>query len=83
MTSASFDAGRRLIEFVDRCDDVLFLISGGGSACVEVPIDGIDERELIEYNATLVASGLADPQGMAAALKMGARLSRSRRDRKG
>jgi hydroxypyruvate reductase len=58
MTSASFAAGRKLMEFVDRCDDVLFLISGGGSACVEVPIDGIDERELTEINATLVASGL-------------------------
>ncbi|MEA2568565.1 MAG: glycerate 2-kinase [Acidobacteriota bacterium] len=58
MTSASFDAGRKLLEFVDSCDDILFLISGGGSACVEVPIDGISERELAEINATLVASGL-------------------------
>jgi glycerate 2-kinase len=58
MTRASFDAGRRLIDFVDRCDDVLFLISGGGSACVEVPIDGVGEAELSEINHALVASGL-------------------------
>jgi glycerate 2-kinase len=58
MTSASFEAGRKLIAFVESCDDVLFLISGGGSACVDVPLDGISERELIECNAKLVASGL-------------------------
>src|SRR5205085_6719673 len=58
MTSASFEAGRRLRAFVESCDDVLFLISGGGSACVEVPIDGISETDLAEYNRALVASGL-------------------------
>lgn len=56
MTRASFDAGRRLIEFVDRCDDVLFLISGGGSACVELPLEGVSEEQLIEVNRALVAS---------------------------
>src|SRR5439155_12399495 len=35
ITSASFAAGRALINFVDAHDDILFLISGGGSACVE------------------------------------------------
>jgi glycerate 2-kinase len=59
MTAASFAAGRRLLDFVDNCDEVLFLISGGGSACVEVPIDGVSERELAEVNRALVASGLA------------------------
>jgi len=58
MTRASFEAGRRLLSFVDVCDDVLFLISGGGSACVEVPIDGVSESELAEYNRALVASSL-------------------------
>ena len=38
MTRASFDAGRALLRFVDTHDDILFLISGGGSACVEVPL---------------------------------------------
>src|SRR5881394_3919454 len=37
MTEASFAAGRRVLEFVDAHDDVTFLISGGGSACVEQP----------------------------------------------
>ena len=34
----SFGAGEQLLEFVDECDDILFLISGGGSACVEWPL---------------------------------------------
>src|SRR5689334_20193686 len=38
MTSASFAAGRALLDFVDAHDDITFLVSGGGSACVEVPL---------------------------------------------
>jgi glycerate-2-kinase len=59
MTRASFDAGRALLRFVDAHDDVLFLISGGGSACVEVALAPHDEAELIETNARLIASGKA------------------------
>ena len=60
ITAASFEAGRRLIEFVDAHDEILFLISGGGSACVELPLAPFfDERDLIETNARLVASGMA------------------------
>lgn len=58
MTAASFAAGRALIEFVDTHDDVTFLISGGGSACVEVPLPPHTEEELIAKNRELVASGL-------------------------
>lgn len=59
MTRNSFDAGRALLDFVDAHDDVLFLISGGGSACVEQPLTPIfDEEELIEINARLIAAGL-------------------------
>jgi hydroxypyruvate reductase len=59
ITAASFEAGRRLIEFVDAHDEILFLISGGGSACVELPLaPWFDERDLIETNARLVASAL-------------------------
>jgi len=58
MTRASFDAGRALLRFVDAHDDILFLVSGGGSACVEVPLAPHTEEELIETNARLVASGL-------------------------
>ncbi len=57
MTHASFEAGRALMEFVDHHDDVLFLISGGGSACVELPLEPwFAERDLIDANARLVES---------------------------
>ncbi len=58
MTRASFEAGRALLEFVDAHRDILFLVSGGGSACVEAPLPGHSEEELIETNARLIASGL-------------------------
>ncbi|HEY6137885.1 MAG TPA: DUF4147 domain-containing protein [Thermoanaerobaculia bacterium] len=58
MTPASFAAGRALVEFVDGHDDIMFLVSGGGSACVEVPLPPHSEEELIAKNRELVASGL-------------------------
>jgi hydroxypyruvate reductase len=59
ITAASFEAGRKLQAFVESHDEILFLISGGGSACVELPLaPWFDERDLIETNARLVASGL-------------------------
>jgi glycerate 2-kinase len=58
MIPSSFAAGRALITFVERHDDILFLISGGGSACVEVPLAPHDEQQLIDINARLIASGL-------------------------
>jgi glycerate 2-kinase len=54
-TRASFAAGRALQDYVDRHDDILFLVSGGGSACVEVPIG--DEAQAMRANAELIASG--------------------------
>jgi glycerate-2-kinase len=57
-TGASFDAGERLLRFVDAHHDLLFLISGGGSACVEVPLEGFTREELVHENARLIASGL-------------------------
>jgi hydroxypyruvate reductase len=55
----SFAAGRQLRDFVDAHDEILFLISGGGSACVELPlVPWFSERDLIETNARLIASGL-------------------------
>lgn len=57
MTAASFVAGRALLEFVRTHDDVLFLISGGGSACVEVPLPPHTEADLAAENARLIASG--------------------------
>jgi glycerate 2-kinase len=58
MTAASFAAGRALLDFVDAHDDITFLVSGGGSACVEVPLPPHTEAELIARNRELVASGL-------------------------
>jgi glycerate 2-kinase len=62
MTAASFAAGRALLDFVDAHDDVLFLISGGGSACVEVPLAGFTEEEVAAANAQLIASGASIAQ---------------------
>src|SRR5437867_2706690 len=58
ITSASFAAGRALLDFVDGRENLLFLISGGGSACVEVPLSPwFDEREVTETNRRLLGSG--------------------------
>jgi glycerate-2-kinase len=37
---------------------ILFLVSGGGSACVEVPLPPHTEEELMAANAKLIASGM-------------------------
>jgi hydroxypyruvate reductase len=57
LTPASFAAGKRLLEFVDQHDDILFLISGGGSACVEWPLDGFTFEQLTKINHELITSG--------------------------
>ncbi len=62
MTMESFEAGRALLAFVDAVvdahGDILFLVSGGGSACVEVPLPPHTEEELMDISARLIASGL-------------------------
>ncbi len=59
ITKKSFEAGRQLLDFVDAHDEILFLISGGGSACVEQALEPwFSERDLIDVNEKLVASGL-------------------------
>ena len=59
MDEDTFAAGRELIRFVDRHDEILFLISGGGSACVEAPLEGwFSPADLIDVNARLIASAL-------------------------
>ena len=58
MTDASFAAGRALVAFVQSRRDILFLVSGGGSACVEVPAPGLSEADVARENARLIASGL-------------------------
>src|SRR5687767_8179497 len=54
MTAASFEAGRALLGFVDAHEDLLFLISGGGSACVEVPLHPHIDKEVAEANERLI-----------------------------
>jgi glycerate 2-kinase len=59
ITAGSFAAGREMVDFVDTHDDVLFLISGGGSACVDLPLEPwFDQRDLMEVNARFLAAGL-------------------------
>ena len=58
ITDASFEAGRALLDFVDAHDDILFLISGGGSACVDLPLSpSFDARDVVDTNARLIKSG--------------------------
>jgi len=54
-TRESFIAGRALLDYVEAHEDILFLVSGGGSACVEVPL--VSEDEAVRINAELIASG--------------------------
>lgn len=59
MDDHSFDAGEQLLNFADRHDEITFLISGGGSACVEHPLQPWFTRsDLIEVNSRLIAAGL-------------------------
>jgi glycerate 2-kinase len=58
MTTESFAAGRAMLDYLATRRDVLFLISGGGSACVEVAAPGIPEEAVAAENARLVSSGL-------------------------
>jgi hydroxypyruvate reductase len=57
-SDASFEAGEALLRFVDAHDDITFLISGGGSACVEVPAEGLTRAQLVAENERLLAAGL-------------------------
>ena len=54
----SFHAGEEVARFVDACEDVTFLISGGGSACVEMPLPPFTKQQLIDVNRKLVDSDL-------------------------
>lgn len=60
LSPASFHAGERLAAFVESSRrPILFLISGGSSACVELPLrPWFDEVDLIEVNHALIRSGL-------------------------
>ncbi len=56
----SIDAGRTLVSFLsglNEDDELLFLISGGTSSLVEVPIDNINLAQLQQINQYLLSSG--------------------------
>lgn len=57
----SLAAGRALVDFVrarQPDDHILFLISGGSSAMVELPVDFISLQQLQQINRYLLASGM-------------------------
>lgn len=56
----SLQAGRSLLEFLSADDGLplLFLISGGASSLVEVPVAGVDLEFLASTNQWLLGSGL-------------------------
>lgn len=56
----SIKAGQALIRFLTNLtesDNVLFLISGGTSSLVELPVDGVTLKQLQQLNSYLLASG--------------------------
>jgi glycerate 2-kinase len=62
----SLAAGRLVVEMVGRTrpeDLVCFLVSGGGSALVEVPVDGVDMADVTLANEIMVRRGV-DIEGM-------------------
>ncbi|MFN2377283.1 MAG: DUF4147 domain-containing protein, partial [Candidatus Binatia bacterium] len=60
-TAGSFESTRRILAEVDGLgagDRLLVLLSGGTSALLEAPADGVTEEELAAAHQRLVASGL-------------------------
>jgi len=59
MDEASFSAGSSLFAFASTVESpALVLISGGSSACVERPVDGVTAEDLAEINHHLVRAGI-------------------------
>lgn len=58
-TASSVEAGRRLMTLVaDASDEILFLVSGGGSSLVEVPADGLELDDVVEVFRLLTSAGV-------------------------
>lgn len=56
----SLEAGRLVLDFCTNCSDsdlVIGLISGGASALVEIPVDGVSLSDLIKTTEILLKSG--------------------------
>jgi hydroxypyruvate reductase len=56
---ASFDAGAEALAWARTIadEDVLCLVSGGASACLELPRAGVSEAQLVSITETLLARG--------------------------
>jgi len=57
---SSIEAGHALVDFVSNMkdsDELLFLISGGSSSLVEVPVDNLTLQQLQQINNYLLSSG--------------------------
>lgn len=60
-TREGIEASREVLAAVSRLDErarLLYLVSGGSSALFEVPLDAIDEDDLIDAYSLLLASGM-------------------------
>jgi glycerate 2-kinase len=60
-TPAGIAASRAVLAAVERLTDrdrLLYLVSGGTSALFEVPLPGIDDDDIIDTYASLLASGM-------------------------
>ncbi len=57
--ASSEEAGRAVVDYLETTDAgfILFLISGGGSAIVEIPPEGLDIGDLASIQQTLLHSG--------------------------
>jgi len=59
MDETSFNAGDSLFSFASALESpALVLISGGSSACVERPVEGVSAEDLAEINQHLVRAGI-------------------------
>ena len=59
--AGSLAAGSALVDYirgVPAGEPVVVLLSGGGSACIELPVEGVDLATLRRVNAWLLGSGL-------------------------
>jgi len=63
VSEKSVIAGHKILKFAERCtvDDIVFcLISGGGSALIASPINGIDVNEKIDLINNLLKMGIGE-----------------------
>lgn len=57
---SSFEAGRKMVDFVSKCkenDFIIYLLSGGTSALLEYPVDGLDIKDIVSVTDILMKSG--------------------------